>query len=139
MADDTLADLTGPTGLAVRLGEQCTRRGLTVATVESIRSSRSSRAAAALSRLFSVRSPVQVNRLTVTPPASATAMYVRPTGFSAVPPSGPATPVTDTARSAPIRSRPPVAMATATWADTAPCADRTSSPTPALARFWSFE
>ena len=35
MTDDTLADLTGPTGLAVRLGERCLQRGLTVATVES--------------------------------------------------------------------------------------------------------
>ena len=50
--------------------------------------------------------------------------------WPALPPSGPAIPVTETARSAPVRSRPPVAMAIATWAETAPCAARTSSGTP---------
>ena len=35
MADETLADLDGLTALAIRLGERCLQRGLTVATVES--------------------------------------------------------------------------------------------------------
>ena len=74
--------------------------------------------------------PDQVNRRTVAPSASATATYVSPTGFCGVPPSGPAIPVTDTARCAPVRSRPPMAMAIATWAETAPWAARMSSPTP---------
>ena len=53
-----------------------------------------------------------------------------PPASTAIPPSGPAIPVTETARSAPVRSRPPVAIAIATWAETAPCAARTSSGTP---------
>ena len=44
-----------------------------------------------------------------------------PTGFSGVPPPGPAIPVSATPTSAPSRSRTPSAIACATSADTAPC------------------
>ena len=50
-----------------------------------------------------------------------------PTGFSAVPPPGPATPVTATAMSAPSRARAPLAIAAAVSAETAPCVASTSS------------
>ena len=45
-------------------------------------------------------SPTRISRATVAAPALAQANQTRPTGFSAVPPSGPATPVTLTATSA---------------------------------------
>ena len=45
-----------------------------------------------------------------------------PTGFSSLPPPGPATPVTPTPTSAPRRARAPSASARATSAETAPCA-----------------
>src|SRR5829696_1957031 len=100
--------------------------------------SSSSIAAAALSRLFADRSPAHRNRRTTGPPAPATATYVRPTGLAAVPPSGPATPVTATATSVPSRRRAPSAIATATCAETAPCAANRSSPTPRIEVLISF-
>src|SRR2546425_3481861 len=54
------------------------------------------------------------------PPESASAMNTRPTGFSGVPPAGPAIPVTPSPTSAPALSRMPAAMASATSALTAP-------------------
>ena len=48
-------------------------------------------------------------------------------GLSSVPPPGPAIPVTDTATSAPRRSRAPAAIAAAVSADTAPCRASVSS------------
>ena len=53
-----------------------------------------------------------------------------PTGFSGVPPPGPAIPVTETATSTPSRSRAPFAIAAATSAETAPCSARSSGETP---------
>src|SRR3954454_6187393 len=108
-------------------------------SARSRRSTRSSSAAEALRRLLSERAPSHTNRRTSVPSAVAAATYVSPTGFWAVPPSGPAIPVTDTARSAPVRRRPPTAIAIATWAETAPCAARTSSPTPTASRFCASE
>ena len=52
--------------------------------------------------------------------ALAMASHTVPTGFSGVPPSGPAMPLTATARSTPIRSRAPLAIARTTSSLTAP-------------------
>ena len=54
------------------------------------------------------------------------------TGFAGVPPSGPATPVTATARSAPLCSRAPRAISAAVCSLTAPCAARVSARTPSM-------
>ena len=69
-------------------------------------------------------------RITVTPSASRTQNQTVPTGFSGVPPSGPATPVIATAVSAPNRSTAPSAIASATSCDTAPCASMSAGSTP---------
>src|SRR6266700_4967723 len=63
----------------------------------------------------------------------------RPTGFSSVPPPGPAMPVTATATSTPSRSRAPAAIAAAVSADTAPWRSRTSRGTPSSRAFTSSE
>src|SRR5438105_2693968 len=63
--------------------------------------------------------------------------YTSPTGFSAVPPPGPATPVTDAATSTPSRSRTPRAMARAVSADTAPKRASISAGTPSSRSFTS--
>ena len=89
-------------------------------------------------RLFVLRSPVHRYRRTSGDPTPAIATYTRPTGFSSVPPSGPATPVTPTPRSACSRSRAPSAIATATCADTAPCASSAASGTPSCSALTSF-
>ena len=65
------------------------------------------------------------------PPRAGT---TSPTGFSAVPPPGPAIPVTETATSAPSRSRAPAAIAAAVSAETAPCRSSISSGHAELAR-----
>src|SRR5262245_16836306 len=59
--------------------------------------------------------------------------YTRPTGFSSLPPPGPAIPVTASAISARRRSRAPAAIASAVSAETAPCRCRVSSGTPSCA------
>ena len=51
----------------------------------------------------------------------ATANHTVPTGFSSVPPPGPAMPVTETAMSTPSRCSAPSAIARATASLTAPC------------------
>ena len=63
-------------------------------------------------------------------PRCASANHTRPTGFSAVPPSGPAIPVTATARSAPLSCRAPPAICSAVDALTAPwaCSVRRARP-----------
>ncbi len=55
-------------------------------------------------------------------PGAATPIYVRPTGLDAVPPPGPAMPVTLMATSAFSSSRAPVAISLATGSLTAPLA-----------------
>ena len=60
-------------------------------------------------------------------PGPSTARKTSPTGFSGVPPSGPAMPVTATATSAPSAARAPAAIAAAVSADTAPCSRSTSA------------
>src|SRR6185503_17184058 len=76
------------------------------------------------------------------PPRSASGVdtwkYTSPTGFSSVPPSGPATPVTATPTSTASRSLTPVAIASATSAETAPCASIRAAGTPSSAVLTSF-
>ncbi len=60
-------------------------------------------------------------RVSVRPSASITVKQTVPTGFSVVPPPGPAIPVIATAVSAPKRCSAPAAIASATGSDTAPC------------------
>src|SRR4029453_11664827 len=62
-----------------------------------------------------------------------------PTGFSAVPPSGPATPVVETTMSAPSARRAPAAISAAVCSLTAPCASRVAAPTSSRRRFASLE
>ena len=56
-------------------------------------------------------------------------MQAVPTGFCGVPPPGPAMPVMATQTSAPVRSRTPSAIATATGSLTAPCASMSDAGT----------
>src|SRR5205807_1170805 len=86
----------------------------------SIESSTSCSAASTLWRRFSARSPFQLNSLTVSRPGAATPMNVNPTGLSEPSVSGPATPVIETARSAPRPDRAPSAIAEAASALAAP-------------------
>src|SRR5271167_3565773 len=72
-------------------------------------------------------------------PRCASPKWTRPTGFSALPPPGPATPVIDTARSIGARASAPSAIAVAVSALTAPCAAITSGGTPSNSDFASFE
>ena len=65
----------------------------------------------------------------------ASPTYVSPTGFASEPPSGPATPVIETASAAANLARAPAAMATATWALTAPCASSVAGGTSSIADF----
>ena len=64
-------------------------------------------------------SPKRSSRASVGPPRRAQAKWTRPTGFAAVPPSGPATPVTLTATSAREALSAPSAIALAAVADCA--------------------
>jgi len=66
----------------------------------------------------------------VVPSAVARPNHTVPTGFSSVPPSGPATPEMDTARVAPDRVRAPWAMAATTGPLTAPWVSSSSAGTP---------
>ena len=72
------------------------------------------------------------------PPRSATETQTSPTGFSSVPPSGPATPVMPTPRSAPSRAIAPSASARATSSETAPWASISAGSTPARSVFALF-
>ncbi len=64
-------------------------------------------AARTLAPRTAARPPANSWRVTRVPSAPATAMNTSPTGFSALPPSGPAMPVSATDRSAPLRLRAP--------------------------------
>lgn len=70
-----------------------------------------------------------------TAPATSTATQTVPTGFSALPPPGPAIPVMLTPTSAPSRVRAPVAISRATASLTAPDAASVSGETPRAATF----
>ncbi len=78
------------------------------------------------------RSPANFRRRAFVSPdlAFETANHTVPTGFSAEPPPGPATPVTETAISAPRRRRAPSAIAQAHASLTAPFVSRISGDTP---------
>src|SRR5438105_8734116 len=104
---------------------------------DSRRRTRWSAPTAARDRI-ATRSPGKLDSRPTPPSGPSAWRYTSPTGFSAVPPPGPAMPVTATATSAPSRSRAPRAIASATSADTAPCAARSSSGTPSAACFTSF-
>src|SRR5881409_1705924 len=84
-------------------------------------------------------SPGKFRCTTSVPRAPAKAWNTRPTGFSALPPVGPATPVMPMPNVAPQRSRIPSASAIATSRLTAPCFSINSVGTPANLVFSSFE
>jgi hypothetical protein len=65
-------------------------------------------------------------------------MNTRPTGFSGVPPSGPAMPVTATPTSTPAAFSAPAAIAAAVSSDTAPCRSRITGSTPSSSTFARF-
>jgi len=71
-------------------------------------------------RLIWERVPLKRNFLTMVRRGEAAAMKTSPTGFSGVPPEGPAMPVVATAKVASRLRRMPCAMALATGALTAP-------------------
>ena len=89
---------------------------------------------------MSVRSPGSRRvRVIPSPSPSFTLQQTVPTGFSSVPPSGPAIPVIATAVSASKRRRTPSAIASATGSDTAPCCSISAASTPSSSTFASFE
>ena len=71
--------------------------------------------------LISLRDPRNTTRFASVPLGDATPNQTVPTGFSGVPPDGPAIPVTEIERSTPSRTRVPSAIARATSSLTAPC------------------
>ena len=81
------------------------------------------------------RPPTNRNVRTRVPAVADAAMQTVPTGFSAVPPSGPAIPVTPTPMSTRERDLMPSAIAVATGSLTAPCAFSISSGTPSNSIF----
>ena len=76
------------------------------------------------------RPPFRRSSRTNVPSGHAAATYTRPTGFCGVPPPGPATPVVETATSAPLRARRPSAISRAQASLTAPKASSVSGRTP---------
>lgn len=89
--------------------------------------------------LTSSRDPQKRLRRTTVPSLSATAIYTRPTGFSSLPPVGPAIPVIAADIVAPGSLRAPRAICSAHCSLTAPKEDRMLSCTPRQAFFISFE
>ena len=86
-----------------------------------------------------VRSAGTLNSAPLEPYGPAAWKYTSPTGFSGELPPGPATPVTDTATSAPSALRTPSAIAAAVSAETAPWPSSVSAGTPSSSRLTSFE
>jgi coenzyme Q-binding protein COQ10 len=84
-------------------------------------------------------SPKRFSRWITDPPRRIAPKCTSPTGFVAVPPPGPATPVTDTAISARECFSAPSAIARATSALTAPCSSIRSAGTPINSVFASLE
>ena len=95
----------------------------------NLRRSISSTACAARCRT-SARSPIRRVRRDSTVPSTSVAIHTVPTGFSSVPPPGPATPVIAIPTRAPVAARTPVAIARTTGSLTAPCSRRSSFGTP---------
>src|SRR3954454_17074248 len=73
------------------------------------------------------------------PEAALAQKQTSPTGFSSLPPSGPATPVVEQATSASNRDRAPSAIASATSGDAAPCSSNRFPSTPRSSALDSFE
>jgi hypothetical protein len=72
-------------------------------------------------------------------PRTAHAKHTSPTGFSGVPPAGPATPVTATATSAPLRAKAPAAISRAVASLAAPSAASVSGRTPSISTLAALE
>src|ERR1044072_5331964 len=89
--------------------------------IYSNRRRRRSSAACEERQRIRLRSPGTLRRRCSVFTSSASAMKTVPTGFSSVPPPGPAIPVIDNPKSVPMRLRTPSAIASATGALTAPC------------------
>src|SRR5262249_18550368 len=77
--------------------------------------------------------------LRVAPFFLAHAKHTIPTGFSGVPPAGPATPVTAIASCARLRFKAPEAISLAVCSLTAPWRDRVDPRTPSSSFFEAFE
>ena len=75
----------------------------------------------------------------VAAPRRASPNHTRPTGLSALPPPGPAMPVTDTATPASERASAPSAIVFATGSLTAPTRAISSAGTPSISVLASFE
>src|SRR5712692_474558 len=88
------------------------------------------RAVTVARRLMEFRSPGKTKSALREPSGPSACRKTRPTGFSSLPPPGPAMPVTATATSAPSRSRAPAAIAAAVSAETAPWRSSTGGGTP---------
>lgn len=78
-------------------------------------------------------------RVVVRPSSSRTVKHTVPTGFSGVPPLGPAIPVIAVAVSAPKPYSAPAAIAWATGSETAPWASISAGSTPRSCAFASLE
>ena len=78
-------------------------------------------------------------RVSRRPSRCETDSHTRPTGFSSLPPPGPAIPVIPTPTSAPSATRAPEASASATSDETAPNDAISPGSTPAKATFAAFE
>src|SRR5271165_803416 len=96
-------------------------------------------AAIAARRCTISRSPGSMSlRTSAVSSGPAKATYTRPTGFSSLPPPGPATPVTAIAHDARRCACTPTAIAVATSALTAPCCSMRSGATSRKSSFASF-
>src|SRR5205814_527471 len=85
-------------------------------------------------RRFDQRSPLKLYSWLEVAAPDAIAMYVSPTGLLVPSDSGPAIPVTAAASVEPNRERAPSAIASATWALTAPYLVSSPAPTPSRSR-----
>ena len=81
----------------------------------------------------------RVLRVIRAPSEENTEKQTSPTGFSSVPPPGPAMPVTPMPISAPNRSAAPEASASATSVETAPYRSISARSTPTISDLASFE
>ena len=112
--------------------------GASAAPSDNTRRSRCMATVVERSRM-SARSPgSRTVRLRPRPSSSCTLQQTVPTGFSSLPPSGPAIPVMATAVSASKRRRAPSAIASATGSDTAPWRSISTGSTPRSSTFASF-
>ena len=80
--------------------------------------------------LLAVLAGAVYGAVTFVSPSYHRPIYIRPTGFSSVPPPGPAIPVTDTQMSLPETRAMPSAISLAVCSLTAPYFSRVSADTP---------